>query len=65
MKGISNNIMQFFKQIDYSGHVRQMNIFMERYKPEKKTVCVWYLSGEKEKCGIQAGKFRTLYMIGI
>ncbi len=25
--------MQFFKQIDYSRHVRQIYIFKERYKP--------------------------------
>ena len=32
MNGISNNIMQFFKQNDYQHHLRQINIFEEWYK---------------------------------
>ncbi len=31
MKGVLNNIMQFFNQNDYSHHLRQINIFKEQY----------------------------------
>ncbi len=43
--------MQFFKQIDYSRHVRQINIFKERYKPgiRQKERYVFGICQEKNK----------------
>ncbi len=48
MNGISINEMKFFKQNDYLCHLRQINVFKERYKPG---ICQsgWYVFGICQK----------------